>query len=88
MAGDIKIEHDMWEEGYYGVSFMKLTMTNARGTQYVTHVFKDDFGSEQGAYPNRVSNVANGVSIRTRSAPKWVQKTIEEQLPIVAIMLL
>jgi hypothetical protein len=66
---------------------MKLTMTNGRGTQYVTHIFKDDFGSKRGAYPSRVSNGTTGVTIRTRNAPKWVQRTINEQLPMIAIML-
>jgi hypothetical protein len=87
MADEIKVEHALWEEPTFLRSFVELTMTNARGTQYVAHVRKDDFGSEQEAYPSRVSNVTTHVSIRTRSAPKWVQKTIEEQIPIVAIML-
>jgi hypothetical protein len=87
MADEIKVEHDMWKEDTYQMSFMKLTMTNARGTAYSTHIFKDDFGSKRGPYPSRVTNAATGVSIRTRNTPKWVQRTIEEQLPIVAILL-
>jgi len=83
----IKIEHELWEEPTFLMSFVKLTMTNARGTQYVTHVFKDDFGSKRGPLPSRVKNVVKRIDIRTCHAPKWVQRTIEEHMPIAAILL-
>jgi len=83
---EIKIEHEMWGERLNWARFVIITMTNNKGTQYVTHVFKGDFESDKGAYPSRVMNVINGVSIRTRNAPKWVRDTIEQQLPVIKIM--
>jgi hypothetical protein len=85
MADEIKVDYEVVKMGYQ-MTFMKLIMTNARGTQYVTHVFKDDFSSVRGAYPSYVTNVTTHLSIRTRNTPKWVQRTINEQLPIIAIM--
>jgi hypothetical protein len=40
MAGEIKVEHDMWDAGHAWSQFVTITMTNDRGTTYQTHVFK------------------------------------------------
>lgn len=82
MKEAIKVEHEKRAS-----HLVALTMTNNRGTVYRAFVHKSNFARIGGPLPNRVSNVTTHVSIRTCSAPKWVQKTIEEQLPIVAIML-
>jgi|694.fasta_scaffold00444_80 hypothetical protein len=85
MAGKIEVKHELWDVGHAWSHFVTITMTNDRGTTYQTHVFKESKCRLLG--PGRVTNAATGVSIRTCSAPKWVQRTITEQLPIIAIML-
>jgi hypothetical protein len=81
MADEIKVEY---ERRGYQWPFIKLTMTNARGTTYLADIFKQSASLKLG--PGLVTNAATGVSIWTRSAPKWVQRTINEQIPIVAIL--
>jgi hypothetical protein len=85
MAGEIKVEHDMWDAGHAWSQFVTITMTNDRGTTYQTHVFKESKCRLLG--PGRVTNLSKRMDMRIRNAPKWVQNTINEQLPIAAIML-
>ena len=73
---DIQIEYEsyMW--------WAQVYMTNKKGTKYAAAVSPINTNALLSLY-----NVTKGRLCTMKSAPKWVQKTIEEQIPIVAIML-
>lgn len=60
-----------------------IHMTNKRGTEYRATITR----TYNGCSVRHVFNIPNDRYYRITDAPKWVQKTIEEQLPVVAIML-
>lgn len=82
MQDDIKIEYTYDDIGPDYMRWVDIHMTNKRGTQYRAMF------SCSGPKVLSVYNVTNGRCCSSlENAPKWVQKTIEEQMPIVAIML-
>lgn len=73
--------------------WVQVIMTNTRsGVRYSMDVFYMDIRNGL-KLPYRVLSLGKEGThsacrtILTRNAPTWVKKTIEEQLPIVAIML-
>lgn len=82
MVSKVKVEHTLYDTGPDLYGWVDLEMTNERGTTYTTMV--DKFTK---LTHNYVINQKTKRMVRLQKAPKWVQKTIEEQLPVAAIML-
>jgi hypothetical protein len=81
MADDIKIELRGIYHGPQSAWWVDMHMTNKKGTEYGAEV-------SVGGVVRYVHNITKDRHYyRITDAPKWVKKTIEEQLPIVAIML-
>ena len=83
MADDVKIEYTSNTMGPRGMWWVDIHMTNKRGTQYRAVITR----TYNGCLVRHVFNVPNDRYYCLKDAPKWVQKTIEEQLPVVAIMM-
>ena len=79
MQDDIKIEYTFI--GLEGGQWVDVWMTNKKGTQYSAII------TREGTEVRHVFNLKYERYYCLKDAPKWVQKTVEEQLPIVAIML-
>lgn len=82
MQDDIKIEYISNTKGPEYMWWVQIYMTNKRGTKYTTMVARPD-----PVAPRYVHNVTNDRYCTMKNAPKWVKKTIEEQMPVIAIML-
>ncbi len=81
MQNKIKIHFKTYTTGPEFIRYIDIHMTNKKGTKYKTTVF-------EGGVVRYVHNITKDRRYyRMTDAPKWVQKTIEEQLPVVAIML-
>ena len=81
MQDKIKIRFEAYTTGPEFMRCVDIHMTNKRGTEYGATVFV-------GGVVRYVHNITKDRRYyRITDAPKWVQKTIEEQLPVVAIML-
>lgn len=85
MQDDIKIEYTSNTTGPKIMWWVDIHMTNKRGTEYRAIATWNGINK---VHPIRhVFNDTNDTFCTMKNAPKWVKKTIEEQLPIVAIML-
>lgn len=81
MADDIKVRFEAYTTGPEFMRWVDIHMTNKRGTEYGAMV-------SVGGVVRYVHNITKDRRCyRITDAPKWVQKTLEEQMPIAAIML-